>query len=75
MVAEGVQLERLSCVTLDAILKTELVIFHICVSYFIHIQNMASEKQTPPVFAENMLYKTWENKTEMWKLVNSVEAK
>ena len=39
------------------------------------MQNMASKKQTPPVFAENMLYKTWENKTEMWKLVNSVEAK
>ena len=36
---------------------------------------MASKRRTPPVFAENMLYKTWKNKIEMWKLVTSVEAK
>ena len=59
----------------NAFLKTELVIFHIFNSYFIHIQNMASKKQTSPVFAENMLYKIWKNKIDIRKLVTSVEAK
>ena len=36
---------------------------------------MASKKQTSPVFAENMLYKIWENKIDIRKLVTSVEAK
>ena len=36
---------------------------------------MASKKRTPPICGENMLYKTWKNKIEMWKLVTSVEAK
>ena len=36
---------------------------------------MASKIRTPPVSTENILYKTWKNKTEMWKLVTSVEAK
>ena len=36
---------------------------------------MASKKQTPPVFADNMLYNMRKNKIEMWKLVTSVEAK
>ena len=36
---------------------------------------MASKKQTSPVFVENMLYKTWKNKIDMWKFVTSIEAK
>ena len=36
---------------------------------------MGSKKQTPAVFAENILYKTWKNKIEMWKHVTSIEAK
>ena len=36
---------------------------------------MASKKRTPPVFSENMLYKTWRNKIDMWQLDTSVPKK
>ena len=36
---------------------------------------MASKKRTPPVFSENILYKTWKNKIDMWQLVTSVTKK
>ena len=36
---------------------------------------MASQKRTPPVFSEHMLYKTWRNKVDMRQLVTSVPKK
>ena len=36
---------------------------------------MASKGRTLPVFTENMLYKTWRNKIDMWQLVTIVPKK
>ena len=36
---------------------------------------MALKKGNPPVFSENMLYKTLRNKIDMWKLITSVPKK
>ena len=36
---------------------------------------MASIKRTAPVSTENMLYKTWRNKIDMWQLVTSAPKK
>ena len=32
-------------------------------------------KRTPPVFHEDMLYKTWKNKLNMWQVITSVAKK
>ena len=36
---------------------------------------MSSKKKTPPRFNQDISYKSWKNKIEMWQLVTSIEKK
>ena len=36
---------------------------------------MSSKKKNPPRFNQDISYKSWKNKIEMWQLVTSIEKK
>ena len=36
---------------------------------------VTKRKRIPPVFHEDMLYKTWKNKLNMWQIITSVTKK